>query len=64
MGQETLSPFFLVNEVLLPCALFFLIALYLVLMRVHNLATQTLKRGFIAAGEYLFRVGPLRRSAD
>jgi len=39
VGQETLSRFFLVHVVLLPWALFFLIALHLVLMRVHNLAT-------------------------
>lgn len=39
VGQETLSRFFLIHVTLLPWVLVILIALHLVLMRVHNLAT-------------------------
>ncbi|MFQ5491263.1 MAG: cytochrome bc complex cytochrome b subunit [Phycisphaerae bacterium] len=40
VGQETLSRFFVFHVALLPWALFGLVALHLVLMRVHNLATM------------------------
>jgi quinol-cytochrome oxidoreductase complex cytochrome b subunit len=39
IGQETLSRFFLIHVTILPWVLVGLIALHLVLMRVHNLAT-------------------------
>lgn len=40
VGQETLSRFFLLHVAVLPWILAILVALHLVLMRTHNLATQ------------------------
>ncbi len=39
VGQETLSRFFLIHVTILPWALFILIVVHLILMRLHNLAT-------------------------